>query len=296
MKSIWIFLRSLDWRVLFAVPVLSVLLGVVNNLRTPEDQRVRWSGERPTITIEAEDEVDIGMWTTDFVTATNEAVAAHLPVVVVVLMKGCPACARLHREILAEDVKAWQKKLGWYFVMVASDENHDALTYVMNTPVRNTKAPYVGVYWTRADGTRVVRNFSGLPGQMGVPEERSLKQEWMHAVEATALGAPGATFVPQRDVGVQIAVKAESIHWGTGRVSISPPVHEVHKGEKVVLTAKPNAASVFVGWRYPDGRVVRGGPPQLTLDDQCQPGMYRAIFNRPKREGQRRAKKIKKEK
>ena len=81
MKSIWIFLRSLDWRVLFAVPVLSVLLGVVNNLRTPEDQRVRWSGERPTITIEAEDEVDIGMWTTDFVTATNEAVAAHLPVV-----------------------------------------------------------------------------------------------------------------------------------------------------------------------------------------------------------------------
>ena len=296
MKSIWNLLRSLDWRVLFAVPVLSVLLGVVNNLRTPEDQRVRWPGERPEITIEAEAEAECGVWTSDFATATNEAVSAHLPVVMVVLMKGCPACARLHREILAEDVKAWQKKLGWYFVMVASDENHDALTYVMNTPVRNTKAPYVGVYWTRADGTRVVRNFSGLPGQMGVPEERSLKQEWMHAVEATALGAPGATFVPQRDVGVQIAVKAESIHWGTGRVGISPPVHEVHKGEKVVLTANPNAASVFEGWRYPNGRVVRGGPPQLTLDDQCQPGIYRAIFNRPKRESKGRARKIKKEK
>lgn len=295
MKSIWNYLRSLDWRVLFAVPVLSVLLGVLNNFRTPEDQRVRWSGTRPEITIEAEPEVDLGMWTTDFATATNEAAVAHLPLVVVVLQKGCPACARFHREILAEDVKAWQKKLGWYFVMVAADENHDVLTYVMNTPVRNTKPPFVGVYWTRADGTRVVRNFSGLPGQMGVPEERSLKQEWMHAVEATALGAPGATFVPQRDVGVQIAVKAESVHWGTGKVGMVPPVHEIHKGEKVVLTAKPNQGSFFEGWRYPDGRVVRCGP-QLTLDDQCSAGMYRAIFNRPKREGKGRPRKIKKEK
>ena len=179
--------------------------------------------------------------------------------------------------------------------MVAADENHDAMTYVMNTPVRNTKSPYVGVYWTRADGTRVVRNFSGLPGQMGVPEERSLKQEWMHAIEASAQGAPGVTFIPQRDVGVQIAVKQESDHWGTGRVSISPPVSAIHKGEKVVLMAKPNGGSVFVGWRYPDGRVVRGGPPQLPLDDQCQPGIYRAIFTRPKdndkRPGLRRIKK-----
>ena len=46
MNRIWEFLRSLDWRVLFAVPVLAVLLGVANNLRVSEDQRVRWSGER----------------------------------------------------------------------------------------------------------------------------------------------------------------------------------------------------------------------------------------------------------
>ena len=45
MKRLWAFLRGFDWRVLLAVPVLSVLLGVVNNLRVPEDKRVRWSGE-----------------------------------------------------------------------------------------------------------------------------------------------------------------------------------------------------------------------------------------------------------
>ena len=117
----------------------------------------------------------------------------------------------------------------------------------------------------------------------------------MHAVEATAPGAPGATFVPERDVGVQIAVKAESVHRGTGRVGVSPPVRVVHKGEKVVLTANPNPGCLFEGWRYPDGRVVQCGP-QLTLDDQCQPGMYQAIFNRLKREGKGRARKIKKEK
>ena len=41
-------LRSLDWRVLFAVPALSVLLGIANNLRVPEDRRVVWSGEFQT--------------------------------------------------------------------------------------------------------------------------------------------------------------------------------------------------------------------------------------------------------
>ena len=45
MKHLWAFLRGFDWRVLLAVPVLSVLLGIANNLRVPEDKRVRWSGE-----------------------------------------------------------------------------------------------------------------------------------------------------------------------------------------------------------------------------------------------------------
>ena len=45
MKRLWAFLRGLDWRVLLAVPVLAVLLGVANNLRVSEGQRVRWSGE-----------------------------------------------------------------------------------------------------------------------------------------------------------------------------------------------------------------------------------------------------------
>ena len=38
------FLRGFDWRVLLAVPALSVLLGIANNLRVPESRRVRWSG------------------------------------------------------------------------------------------------------------------------------------------------------------------------------------------------------------------------------------------------------------
>ena len=68
MKSIWKFLRSLDWRVLFAVPVLSLLLGVANNLRVPKEQQVRWSGERPTIAIEEEVETE---YTPVFVVATS---------------------------------------------------------------------------------------------------------------------------------------------------------------------------------------------------------------------------------
>ena len=73
MKSIWNHFRKLDWRVLFAVPMLSLLLGIANNLRVPKEQQVRWSGERPTVVIEAEADANRGVWTTDFVAATNAA-------------------------------------------------------------------------------------------------------------------------------------------------------------------------------------------------------------------------------
>ena len=96
MKRILAFLRSLDWRVLLAVPVLSVLLGVLNNLRVSEDQRVRWSGERVKDVAVKTDAVGAkrGAWTADFTAATNAAAAAHVPVVVVVKQKGCPFCSR----------------------------------------------------------------------------------------------------------------------------------------------------------------------------------------------------------
>ena len=271
-------LHCLDWRVLFAVPVLSMLLGVANNLRVPEDQRVRWSGERPTMAIEAKAAVERGVWTTDFVSATNEAAKVHLPVVVFALLQGCPSCARFHQEIQNEKVRAWQKKLGWYFVMTSSDE---AATFVKTTPVRNKKPPYIGVYWNRADGKHVMRNFSAKSNHMGVPEEPSLALEWMHAVESSVPGAPGATFVPKHGLGVQISVKAEKETMGMGRVKMSPQVDVIQPGQKVILTAKPRSGSEFAGWRYPDGRIVQGGP-QLTLDDQCQAGVYKAIFRRRK--------------
>ena len=107
MNRIWTFLRGLDWRVLFALPALAVLLGIANNLRVTPDLRVRWSGERPTIVNEAEatggdtgssspeehteaasktaTDVERGTWTSNFVAATNAAEAAHLPVVVAAL-------------------------------------------------------------------------------------------------------------------------------------------------------------------------------------------------------------------
>lgn len=321
MNRILSFLHKLDWRVLFAVPVLSVLLGVVNNLRVAEDRRVIWSGdrltitevagaedrgttlseehptitqvaeaenrgmtlsgERPTITEVAGADVERGAWTTNFVAATNAAAAARLPVVVIALLPGCPSCVRLHQAIQREEIKAWQKNLGWYFVMITSSGASEALTFVKNIPVHNRKPPYVGVYWRRADGMCVMRNFSAKSGLMGIPAESSLGQEWMHAVEASVPGAPGVSFVPQHGLGVQVAVKVESERFGLGRVKMSPQVDVVQPGQKVILMAKPGNGSVFAGWRYPDGRIVHTGL-QLTLDDQCQAGTYRAVFRRHK--------------
>ena len=301
MNRIWTFIRGLDWRVLFLLPALAVLLGIANNLRVSPDLRVRWSGERPAIVNEeeeatggdtgsakpmerpenasvAETDVERGVWTSNFIAATNAAEAAHLPVVVVALLPGCPYCVRFHRTIDNEEVKAWQKKLGWYFVMSTSK---DPVNFVKSTPIRNKTPPYVGVYWLRPDGRRTMRNFSAKPGQMGIPEENSLVQEWMHAIEASVPGAPGASFVLEQGLGVQICAKIESKKFGLGWVKIAPETDVILPGQKVVLTAKPSKESEFAGWRYPDGRIV-DGEPQLTLDDQCQAGVYKAIFRRRK--------------
>ena len=167
---------------------------------------------------------------------------------------------------------------------------HDGFRFVKATPVsmRNKKPPYVGVYWRRADGRYVLRNFSAKSGLMGVPAESSHVLEWMHAVEASVPGAPGVSYVPQHGVGVQVAVKAEPKL--RGWVEMSPPVEAIHSGQKVSLNAKPKAGSEFEGWRYPDGRIVRGGP-QLILDDQCQAGEYSAIFSHRKGNGKSGAQK-----
>ena len=161
--------------------------------------------------------------------------------------------------------------------MASSTNAPEVLNFVKNTPVRNKKPPYVGVYWTRADGTCAMRNFTAKSGHMGVPAESSFGQEWMHAVEASVPGAPGATFAAENSMGVQISARAESERFAMGRVKMSPKVDAILPGQKVVLTAQPLSGSVFAGWRYPDGKIMQGGP-QLILDDKCQPGVYRAIF------------------
>lgn len=285
MNRIWKFLHSLDWRVLIAVPVLSLLLGVANNLRVPEGRQVRWSGERPTVVIEAEADANRGVWTSDFVAATNAAEAAHLPVVVFVLLPECPFCISFHEQVLRDEVKEWQKKLGWYFVLTSSDKAPDALNFVKNTPIRNRKPPYVGVYWTRPDGTRAMRNFTVKTGSMGVPPESSLVREWMHAVEASVPGAPGVSSDLSQGAGVQVDVKSESVMMG--RVKMSPKVNVILPGQHVVLTAMPKNGMAFAGWRYPDGRLVQGGP-QLILDDTCQAGTYEAVFRQHKSKGKGR--------
>lgn len=301
----WYKWRGIDARVLLAVPILSALLGLANNFRVVEDRRVDWSGTRLNISDAAEVSIDEdvddaeedgatdvdsakrdvepGIWTTDFVSATNAAHAAHVPVVVVAFSIGCPSCRRLHKAIQSEEVRAWQKKLGWYFVMTARSSS-DAARFVETTPVRNNGYPHVGVYWRRPDGTHVMRNFTGRSNEMGVPSESSLSLEWMHAVEASVSGAPGVSYVPTQDMGVQIEVKVGSKGMGWGRVTMSPLVDVIHAGQKVILMATPRRGSEFEGWRYPDGQVVQGGA-KLTLDHTCQAGVYLAIFRRRKGNG-----------
>lgn len=287
MNRIWTFLRGLNWYVLFAVPVLSVLLGVANNWRVSEDQRVRWSGEPIQDVVVAADEVGAqrGVWTSDFDAATNAAASAHVPVVVVVTQKGCSFCSRLHQALDGPAVRDWQKARGWYLVLAEREKRPDVADFAVSTPVTNTVAPYVGVYWTRTDGTQAMRNFPGRQGQMGVKREKTLALEWIRAVEACVPDAPGikdgvsATDIV-RSAKIRVAAVADLEKGAKGRVKMSPHVEFLKEGKSTVLTAQPEPGSVLAGWQYPNGRIVRG-KASVTVGSHYPEGTYTALFRRP---------------
>ena len=97
-------------------------------------------------------------------------------------------------------------------------------------------------------------------------------------------GAPGVTFTPEQELGVQIAVKSEFDKSGRGTVKMTPQVKVLRSGQETVLSANPLSGSEFAGWRYPDGH-IEDGEPRLTLDATCQAGVYRAVFRRRKGKG-----------
>jgi len=288
MKQTFKFLRSLNWRVLLSIPILSALLGVTNNLRVPDDQRVRWAGERPDkkSIIAAKSVAKPGLWTYNFDSATNAAAAAQIPVVVVVVQEGCQFCSRLHNVLEGDVVRSWQKERNWYFVIVSREKDPQTAEFVAMTPATNNVAPYVGVYWTRADGTQTMRNFSGRHGLMGVPSEKSLALEWMHAVEASVADAPGlkgkasaASIINK--MKKRIAVAADLEKGAKGKVKMSRQISYIKEGQTVYLMAEPKRGSLFAGWQYPDGQIsynIR----RLKVDSKFPEGTYTAIFRLPK--------------
>lgn len=287
MKPVLSFLRSLDWRVLLAVPVLSVLLGVANNMRVSEEHRVQWSGahgENASDEIATRD-VKRGVWTSNFDAATNLAESAHIPVVVAVTMSGCGHCSILRKVLNGVAVKTWMKERNWYFVHVDRRKCEQAYKLVRNTPLTNTTAPYVGVYWTHKDGTKSMRNFPGRKGLMGVKREKTFSLEWMLAVEASVPGAPGldsgvaaATIVDGAKVPIATAV--DQGNGAAGRIKKVPDVDFITEGHPVSLTAEPQKGSVFAGWRFPDGRFVCE-KSRLTIGTDSSGGTYTAVFLRP---------------
>ena len=284
MEKAWYRFCGLDWRVLAALPILSVALGLANEIRVPEDMRVSWSGVRVQQEAKAGSAVHRGEWTSNFASATNAAAVAHVPVVVVVTRKGCTMCKRLKHALNGVAVGDWMRRRNWYFVLVDSEESKEATDLTMTTPTANDYAPYVGVYWTREDGTSAMQNFCGRHGIMGVRKEKLLALEWMRAVEKPLHGAPGLDGDASAESIVKaaklpVSAGAEFIGGAGGRVKMSPRVDFVKEGKTVRLSAEPAPGSVLAFWRYPDGRTVYG-MDQIAIASHSPAGRYTGVFRR----------------
>ena len=227
-------------------------------------------------------------WTADFPAALERARAEHRPLLIMGGSRNCKLCKRVENVLDNKVLDAWVKDTGIYLVRFHFDDTNAvpaqaaAAQFLMASPFIVQKGvPYVGVYWPRAAGgeLRTAFTFSRNvdfgarhPSLMG---SFVLKMnEVLAGYFATFPARPTLDEVLER-AARQVSVAAE----GPGGVRMSPADGRLKDGSTLKLIAAPAAGAALLGWRRPDGCMLKAGRNRtLTLADSAPEGVYTAVF------------------
>lgn len=109
-------------------------------------------------------------WTSDFHAATNRAIQANIPLVMIWGNRGCDHCQALEADVQSASFVTWREKSGYEFCFVLGTNGKDprdavgarTFAYTANgvSTTKPASYPLVCVYWKRADGSTVGQSFT----------------------------------------------------------------------------------------------------------------------------------------
>jgi len=114
--------------------------------------------------------VELSGWGSDFVSATNNAVALHRPLVLFWANTGCEHCEKLEEEVQSKAFVSWQDDSPYLFCFVLGKNGKDpdgttivrdfarTAAWTMSKPLK--AYPFICLYWPKHDGSVVVKSFT----------------------------------------------------------------------------------------------------------------------------------------
>ena len=280
---VWLVLRpkAWIWRRPSGVGILLALVCLAAPLAVRADAA---SAGTPPAEVAAE------RWTADFPAALERARAGHRPLLIMGGSRNCKLCKRVENVLDNKVLDVWVKDTGIYLVRFHFDDTNAvpaqaaAARFLMASPFIVRKGvPYVGVYWPKAAGDELRTAFTfsrnvdfgahhaSLMGSFVLKMNEVLSEYF-----ATFPARPTLDEVLER-AARQIAVTVE----GPGSVRMSPADGRLKDGSTLKLTAAPAAGASLLGWRRPDGRMLKAGRNRtLTLADSAPEGVYTAVFGK----------------
>lgn len=267
-------------------------LGVMTIKKVPVAKIVEMAKEAAAAGSVTNAAVKAETWTTDFPTAIAKAMAEHRPLIITAGNTTCGSCKTMEKTLRDRVFLHWVKGTGIYLVgfHVNDREKTSAMAnrFLSVLPAeRLVSVPHVGVFWPRENGDPVMAHFAYQHGQMPGARNPVPVGEFLNALD----GVLGDYFKGQKRptwdeivvaTSKQIAVATE----GEGEVKMKPSSGKLSCGKDVRLTAVPAPGSRLVGWKTPDGKLIRdrmgrnNRTKKLTLHFSSPEGTYTAVFGK----------------
>lgn len=105
-------------------------------------------------------------WSSDFAATRDSAVARHVPMVLVCANQFCNHCQTLTERLQEDDFVTWREASGYEFCYQfrpfsgVDPKVQAAIDFAIAVGGKPASAPYVCLYWVKADGTVVAETFT----------------------------------------------------------------------------------------------------------------------------------------
>ena len=226
-----------------------------------------------------------GEWNSNFSNVLAAARATHKPLVMVWSSSSCPHCSRLERAMEGATFLAWQRsrKLPMLFVRANSKDPAfaDSREFARVGSQELDGYPYVCVWWLKPDGTECKRNFCGRRGKMSKSRDPSLAVQLVEAIDEALRGYLPEDPAQATTNAISSCIKSISVNveGASGVAHMKPESGELTEEGEVWLSVRPRPASVFVGWKGPDGSMV-SRHRRLRVSYDMPEGCYKAVLRR----------------